>query len=156
VATLGRLGESSPRARTLARVHQGVAARSAAIDASAWAYALEAPAAPRDPAAFAALRTRQDEIVKGGDPPTRVALSEALFDAATEPEAAPRYARLLALDAKNVARGAIDAGASGFAAHAALAVAQRCLGELDEARAEAVAAVAALAGKVPERPRDET
>jgi len=156
VGALGRLGESSPRARTLARVHQGVSAKSAAIDAAAWGYALEAPSAPRDPAAFAALRTRQDEIVRSGDAATRVALSEALFEAATEPDADPRYARLLALDARNVAKAAQEAGASGWPVNAALAVASRWLGELEEARGFAVAAVTALAGKVPERPREET
>jgi len=155
VAALGRLGDSSPRARTLARVHQGVAAKSAAVDATAWSYALEVPAKPRDPAAFAKLRARQDEIVKGGDPASRVALSEALFESATEPDADPRFARLLALDARNVAQSALDAGAGGYAAHAALAVAQRWLGELDEARISAVAAIGALAGKVPERPRED-
>jgi hypothetical protein len=156
VAALGRLGESSPRARTLARVHQGVSAKSAAIDAAAWGYALAAPAAPRDPKAFADLRARADEIVRSGDAATRVALSEALFEAATEPDADPRYARLLALDAKNVAKAAQEAGASGWPVNAALAVASRWLGELEEARGFAVAAVAALGGKVPERPREET
>ena len=75
VAALDRLGEQTPRARTLAVVQRGLSTRSQAVDVEAWKKALAAP--PRaNSSVDSPLLARQDQILKFGDAQEQVELAE--------------------------------------------------------------------------------
>ncbi|TAH34429.1 MAG: hypothetical protein EYC70_15930 [Planctomycetota bacterium] len=158
IAALERIGASSPRARTLAVVHQGLDARSSALDVEDWSESLagaEAAAASD----WYALESRLDSeaaraAASPGDAQARLELAEASLALAVDPKTAlqlaadrrtaTRYARLMFEDAQRAALEAERLGATGWRVQAALALAAHYLGDFEQARARAEAAVAEL------------
>ncbi len=144
VAALSRLGEASPRARTLAVVYQGLSSHGGALDAAAWSQALAAAgdAAPAvDRAAFDGRLADQDRLLGSSDPQCRVELAEAFLDAALRPESDPKSARLFLMDAQKTALDAEQIGAKGWRVNATLALAASRLGDDETARTRAEVAV---------------
>lgn len=140
VAALDRLGEQTPRARTLAVVQRGLASRSQWIDVEAWKQALAAPP-PAAASAESPLLARQDEILKGSDPKAHLELAEAFLAAALDPDQERHYARLLLMDAQAAAQSAEKLGADAPRVQALLAVVAFRQESLDEARAHAAQAL---------------
>jgi tetratricopeptide (TPR) repeat protein len=158
VKALERLGETSPRARTLAVVHNGLAGRSAKLDVDGWAKALEGGASyvPADrvsleakvEAAGEASRTRPD------DAESRVARAEALLGLAVDPESGSSFApnrrvaaqqkTLMLEDALRAALEAERLGATGWRVQSVIAIASWYLGKTREAQTRAEAAVGSL------------
>lgn len=144
IAALDRIGETSPRARTLAVVHRDLGGRSSEIDVDAWAKTLatdEATAAARDAYDRNASLARQNEVFASGTADDRVALAEAFLARALEQESDRKLARAFLEDAKRTALEAESLGATGWRVSAAVAVADWHLGDADAARARAEQAV---------------
>jgi hypothetical protein len=158
LARLQQIGETSPRARTLAIVHRGLAERSAAVDAETWTEAMQGGSsyAPPD---WASLESRLEAQAtaadrKPADAATKLALAEASLELAADPKtsqilgADPRtgskYARLMFEDAQRIAREAEQLGATGWRPHAVLAIAAYYLGDKETAYRRAEAAVPAI------------
>lgn len=160
IAALARIGETSPRARSMATTHRGLSGRSTTVNADAFVKAYEAGAgASYSPApaaaAVAAKIEKQDEALSSGDANARVELAEALLARAVErlgylaptgaaddsalPKVDEKEARLLLLDANRIALEAEKLGATGWRVNAAISVSAYYLGqdELAHARAEA-------------------
>lgn len=148
VAALVRLGETSPRARTLANVHRSLNAGGGAIDLEAWNRALaQHQPQPREEsyAVFARLEsTSQAARAQPADPRLRLSQAEAFLELALEGAAQPKFARLMVEDARDAAAEAERLGEVGWRVHAALAVAAAELGEMDEARRRAELAMTDL------------
>ena len=147
VGALNRIGESSPRARMLAVVHQGLAQHSEVIDAGAWLEALEAAPAPSAPdrEILEARITGQAEIFQSGDAGKLIELAEAfLFLALERRDAEPDYAGYLFQDARRTALEARRQGATGWRVHAAVALADYHRGQKEAAHALAEAAVTGM------------
>lgn len=148
VAALVRLGETSPRARTLAAVHRSLSANGGAIDVDAWNRALEQGGPPpreESYAVFARLEaTSQAARAEPADPQLRLSQAESFLELALEGGAQEKFARLMVEDARDAATEAERLGAVGWRVHAALAVAAAELGDMDEARRRAQAAMADL------------
>jgi tetratricopeptide (TPR) repeat protein len=159
IGALSRIGESSPKARTLATVHRGLGARSTTVDVDGWAKALEggatySPAAesaapapeakPADPNAMLALAedylSRAVGHVQPGEPiPSRVLNSKA----------DQRLVRSLFEDARRTALEAEKAGAKGWRTDAVVAVASYYLSDDDTAHARAETAVSGMPSEAP-------
>ena len=160
VGALGRLGERSPRARTLAVVQQGLGNRSSKVDVDGWKKALEgaptyAPAPDRvDIEASIDGRTKV-ALAKPADGAARLELAESYLALALDPKTAQglggnrktarQYSTLMFEDARNAALEAEKLGAKGWRADAVLAVTAKYLGDLAEAERRAEAAVGAMA-----------
>ncbi|MBI4882034.1 MAG: hypothetical protein HY812_20595, partial [Planctomycetes bacterium] len=152
VAALERLGGGSPRARTLAAVHRGLAGSASVVDAESWAEALAgeySPAPVPDAELLEARIAHLDEVLDGQDSAARLELSEAFLARALDPETAEKPARLLLMDARSTALGAEELGAKGWRTNAVLALAAWYLGDRNEAFARAEAAVADLPSGAP-------
>ncbi len=156
VAALRRLGESSPRARTLAVVQQGLATRSSVLDVEAWSAALgsavaQAGSAPEsspsllDAATIQSRLENQSATLAAKDPIAHLELAEAFLASAlaSEQEQDPEVEKLLFLDAQNTASAAEQLGATGWRVNGDHALAAYYLGDLERAHARAVAAVTA-------------
>jgi len=149
LAALDALGAESPRARTVAVVHRGLAGASRSVQAEAWLQGLEAeaPAAAdvhADPARQVALMEQQDATLASNDAEAHLELAEAFLAAAwAQPAAEAEYGRLLYMDARRTVERAVALGAYGWRVDSDLAVAAYYLGDLPEAHARAVAAVTA-------------
>ncbi len=152
VAALERLGGGSPRARTLAAVHRGLATSSSVVDAESWAEALAgeySPAPVQDAELLEARIAHLDEVLAGQDATARLELSEAFLARALDPETGAKTARLLLMDAQSTARGAEELGAKGWRTNAVLALSAWYLGDRKEAFTRAEAAVADLPSGAP-------
>ena len=129
VAALDRVGERSPRARTLAVVHRGLAGGSKTVDTKGWKEALaKGEAAPDNadtPAAAAPLLEQ----------------AEGLLKQALRPTATQRDVTAMFTDARNLALKAETTGAKGRRVNSAIAVAAYYLDDLKEAHARAEASV---------------
>ncbi len=147
VAALTRLGENSPRARTLAVVHTGLARRSTHVDVEGWAKALDGSNAYTAASEAGDAGTRLDAVshaavAKPEDAQARIEQAEAALAYALDPEtqrslaADPktrhRYEQLLYEDARRAALRAKALGATGWRVDAVLAVAAYYLGEIEE------------------------
>lgn len=147
VAGLTRLGQSSPRAATLAVVHQGLD-RASNVDVDGWLSALEYRGSvrddDRDPGALTATLERQGEVLHSDDALAHVHLAEAFLAQAYElfgdDEASYRY---LLMDARETASEALTLGERGWRTQAVLGVANHYLGETAAAAQHAEAAMAA-------------
>ena len=158
IAALVRLGETFPRARTLAAVHQGLAARSGMIDIDAWSKALGslAPPAPKEPGTAShqyQLESRLESRAhsyesRPADATARLEFAEACLALAVEPQTEKRYSKLLFEDAKSNALEAEKLGASGWRVNAAFALAAYNLGDRDSAYARAESAVSGMPSDV--------
>ncbi|MFO0981356.1 MAG: hypothetical protein U1E76_06305 [Planctomycetota bacterium] len=145
VGALQRIGQSSPRARMLAVVHQGLASRSQAVDVERWSQALhEAPAIAEDATVIAARIENQAKVIESNDPAQHIELAEAFLARALEPDTEPQFARLLYLDAESRALDAERLGAYGWRVNAAIAEADFHLGKLEAAHARAERAAGLL------------
>lgn len=158
VGALARLGESSPRARTLALVYCGLAADAGALDVAAWAQSLDgAPAAAYR--AWSQLESELDaaERTAAGRPAdaaSQLQLAEAALALAVDPataqnlgrdrKSASQYSRLQFEDARHAAVAAAAAGATGWRVEAVLALCDYYLGDVAAAYRRAVAAAGAL------------
>jgi len=132
-----RLGARSPRARTLAALHSGLALESEHIDAPPPGLAQ----AEYEASSSSSLEARERVAhARPEDPGALLELAEALVVRALE-STDPRYARLLLEDARATARAAEERGAGGARLDAVGALLAAGLGDLETARARAVAAV---------------
>lgn len=150
VGALERLGAESPRARTLAVVHQGLAAAPSTIDVAAWTKPFDAAAAAVRASRFAQRLADQDTILKGGDATAHLELGEAFLDLALQSDD-DAFARLAVEDARRTVARAAELGAHGYRVEAAQAVVARWLGDEVEARKRAEAALIAGAPDDPNR-----
>jgi hypothetical protein len=158
ITALDRLGETWPRARTLAAVHRGLEQASGSVDVTAWAEELggePAPDTPADRQALASALEARDAASRerSYDPAARLELAEAYLslaaDAAARNTAARdrverEHAKLLLEDAHRAALRAEALGASGWRVDAAVAQAAYELGDVDQAYKRAERAVAAM------------
>lgn len=160
VTALGRLGETSPRARTLAVVHRGLNARDATVDVDRWAKAFDQAAgggATYAPAPDRSELEKQMDVktaaarAKPADANVQLELAEATLAHAADPATraslaadlrnGPRFARLMFEDARRTALEAEKLGATGWRVNTVLALAAHELGDEQEAYARAESAV---------------
>jgi hypothetical protein len=147
IGALQRIGEDSPKARTLAVVHRGLSSAEGSVDVQHWSEALAAA----DPAAGLIdayeLDTRlqeQNNILRTADAAQHVALAEAFLDRAFNSTVDPEFAQLLYMDAQNTARKAEELGATGWRVAAVHALAAYYLKDSELAHRQAEVAVDAL------------
>src|SRR5689334_4279131 len=146
VAALVRLGETSPRAKTLAAVFQALNQRSETLDSEGWSKALET----------AGVRSKESELpqlekqlthqeytaaARPDDPTARLEFAESVLEHALRARTDKRFARLELEDASRSALEAEKLGASGWRVDAAIALAAANLGRTEEAYARAEKAV---------------
>lgn len=168
VGTLSRIGETSPRARTLATVHQGLSSRSSAVDVDSWSKALEggasyAPATPavtdkppsengapggearpRDGASLLALSEDYLSRAVGAVQP-----GEPIPDRLVNSKINEKLTRSLFQDARRTAIEAETLGAKGWRTDAVIAVAAYYLSDDDEAHKRAETAVSGMPAEAP-------
>ncbi|MBI5364177.1 MAG: HEAT repeat domain-containing protein [Planctomycetes bacterium] len=153
VAALVRLAETSPRARTLAAVYQGLTARSGAVDVDAWSRALQEhpPGRPIVERSVVDARLCDYEAAarRADDPAALLARAEAFFQLAEDQKSEPRYVRHALEDARRVAREAEAAGAKGWKLGALLALTAAGLGDRAEALKRALETAPALPPDAP-------
>lgn len=151
LAALVRIGEKSPRARTLAVVHQGLATKSDVIDVDGWTKALEqAGRGPADVDA-AALDARVEYQVKAAranreSADAQLALAEAALDQVRTLRASRKNVQLAIEDARLAALEAERLGAKGARVNTVLSLTAYYLGDLEEARRRAERAVEGFQG----------
>ncbi len=160
IGALARIGESSPKARTLAVVHRGLASRSRDVDIDGWSSALQAGGASYAPATERTLlesrvdHRAEEAATRAGDAEARLALAEASLALAVDPKTAQilasdrktasDYSRLMFEDARRAALEAERLGASGWRVDAAIALADYYLGNVEQAYARATTAAVAI------------
>jgi hypothetical protein len=159
VQALERIGEASPRARTLAVVHQGLAHRSNVVDVEGWAKELAAQYRPASESDLLTMLERVDakteqSKAKPTDAAARLELAESLLaqavdpqttrSLAADPKTAPKFLQLMLEDARRAALEAEKLGATGWRVNAAVALAERYLGNEEAADARAEAAVTGM------------
>jgi hypothetical protein len=162
IAALERMGagegRDAERARTLAVVHRGLAARSDALDVAGWRRAVDAagagPARPEWSALAAQVEYRaQAAAADPEDAAAHLALAESYLALAVDPRTAvslardrfgSTLARLRFEDVRRAATRAVELGATGWRVDAALALAAYYLGDGERAYARAEAAALAL------------
>lgn len=140
VGALEKIGETVPRARTLALVNRGLGALPSAVDAAVWDRALDAAAGGAGASYAAAVpgaAENQAQVLVSDDTDARIALAESLLASALAPDASRKTARLLLLDAERTAKEAETLGASGPRVDAILALTAHQLGRHSEALARA-------------------
>jgi hypothetical protein len=160
ISALGRMGEASPRARTLSVVHQGLAVRSDKVDAEKWAAELgasessvirasgkglsplarEATEASKKSATDARVANRK-KTLESDDPSALLDTAEACLAAAIEAGVESDASKALLGDAREAAAKAEKLGSYGWRTNAAAAVAAYYLGATEEAYARAEAAM---------------
>ncbi|HEX6813140.1 MAG TPA: hypothetical protein VF384_16070 [Planctomycetota bacterium] len=164
VEALGRFGDTSVRARTLATAHRGIAQPSTAIDTGRWQEAMAgqsyaAAAAKLDLAAEATARD-QALAARPADIGARLDVAEASLLQALETKAgtgpgstrqAVRVRQLLLADAEREAQAATAQGATGWRIEALRAVTSFHLGKTAEAYELAITAAPKLPPDAPGR-----
>ena len=153
IGALVRMGEKSPRAKTLAAVFQGLGQRSSALDSESWSKALEKADARAQETALPVLETRlgQQEYkaaARPEDAEARLEFAETVLEHALRGTNDRRFARLEFEDARRSALEAEKLGAKGWRVDAALALAAARLDDLDTAHARAESAVKNLPADV--------
>ncbi|TAJ21334.1 MAG: hypothetical protein EPO68_04835 [Planctomycetota bacterium] len=151
VEVLAKLGETSPRARTLATVHRGLDRKSTALDTQAWASAIASqyrPAYDRDALVARVEHAQPNAEGKAATAHERLAFAEQLLALAADPQTPRKYAALLADDAARAggeaaALGASE-GASGWRLAGVEALCAWHKGDLATARAKSALAVQGL------------
>lgn len=149
IAALVRLGESFPRARTLAAVYQGLASHSSAVDVESWSRALKDASAALPAIDSYTVESRLSGQARASesrpdDATLRLQLAEAFLTAAVDPKAGRKYARLRFEDGRRAALEAEKLGASDWRVSSAIAIAAYNLGDRDTAYARAESAVGGL------------
>jgi tetratricopeptide (TPR) repeat protein len=153
VAALVRLGETSPRAKTLAAVFQALNQRSGTLDSEGWSKALETAGARAKESGLPQLEqqlTHQEysAAARPDDPTARLEFAESVLEHALRARGSRRFARLELEDASRSALEAEKLGASGWRVDAAIALAAANLGQTEEAYARAEKAVKNLPSDV--------
>ena len=153
MAALVRIGEVSPRAKTLAAVFQGLNQRSGTLDSEGWSKALESAGARAKESELPQLEqqlTHQEysAAARPDDPAARLEFAEGVLEHALRGRAEKRFARLELEDASRSALEAEKLGASGWRVDAAIALAAANLGQTDAAYARAEKAVKNLPADV--------
>jgi hypothetical protein len=147
VAALVRLAAESPRAQTLAAVHQGLSSRSVAIDLESWAKALAAAEAPvPDPAIDEYRLSNQAAAAAAEYPSAKLELAESCLSRSREDGTEEKFRRLLWQDARSLALDAERAGVRGARTDSVVALAAWFLGDVDEAHRRAEVAVKGIVG----------
>jgi tetratricopeptide (TPR) repeat protein len=160
IGALKRLGETSVLARWLAGVHQGLFARSKAVDVEAWTKKTESlgggtygpPRADGDALGFKVEDLARTADERPQDPESRLQLAEATLTLASEagntwagnPRMARRVSEQAYADARRAAEEALALGAKGWRVAAVLALSAYYLGDLDVAYARAAEAMKEL------------
>lgn len=149
VAALVRLGQSFPRAQTLAAVYQGLDGRQGAVNADAWSKALAAagPFSLRSARAAVEYRLDMSSQALGAqpkDPKPRLDYAEAMLELALDPGTEKRLAKAFLQDARDAALQGEALGGTGWAVHSVLAVSEHELGSKEAAMQRAEAALASL------------
>jgi hypothetical protein len=104
LVSLERIGESSPRARSLAAVHRGLSTPSERLDAERWGDELARASEASVPAARAADRAAEAEAAPG-DVAAQLALARELLALALEREDDERFRRVLLDDVARILDG---------------------------------------------------
>lgn len=149
VAALERLGETYPRARTLAAVHKGLQDRSDAVDVASWSTALEGVDVTNLLADRLALEYQMEAKDRGAQSAPRdgaalVEFAEASLALAVDASTQPEFAALLYEDARLAALEAEELGTEDWRIDTILALASYYAGDLDEAGRRAEQAVTVL------------
>jgi hypothetical protein len=151
VDVLARLGETSPRAQTLASVHRGLSTRSATLDGESWAAALashsraEYHAANERERVEGLLENRANSVAaEPASVESCLAFAEQCLSLAADPQTPRKYARLLAEDAALSAAEAERLGASGWRLAGVQALSAWHRGNVAEAQSKAELAVQGL------------
>ena len=153
VAALVRIGEVSPRAKTLAAVFQGLNQRSGTLDSASWSKALESAGARAKETALPALETQLAHqeyaaAAKPDDATARLEFAETVLEHALRATSDKRFARLEFEDAQRSALEAEKLGAKGWRVDAAIALSAAKLGDDEQAWSRAEKAVANLPADV--------
>jgi tetratricopeptide (TPR) repeat protein len=146
LASLERLGQTSPRARTFATAHRGLASASSTLDVAAWSSSLaavgRAEVVPDESVLTSWLESAGAESgARPDNAEARLEFAEASLALARAPGTDPKYARLMLLDGHGAALEAEQLGADGWRVHAAIALGAYDLGDIREAYDRAEAAV---------------
>lgn len=159
VAALGRLGDKSPRARTLTVVQQGLGKRSSKVDVDGWQKAIAtgatySPAPDRTEIEASIDGRTKVALQKPADGSARLELAESYLALALDPKTAQglgtnrktawQYSNLMFEDAQRAALEAEKLGTTGWRTDAVLAITAKYLGNLPEAERRAEAAVGAM------------
>ena len=160
IAALERLGGKFPEAATLAAVHRGLASRSDSVDLDGWSSKLAGAQAPAPQDDRLTLEYRLENKAYAFDPKSNsnpelwVELAEASLALAVDPETAmslasspktgSKYSTLLFEDARDTARRAEEAGASGWRLNAVMALSSYYMGDFEEAFQRAETTVAEM------------
>ena len=159
IRALERIGESSPRAKTLAVVHHGIGRKSKKVSVESWSEALANAKVTVLPLELSEIEIKlenryQAAEVSEKDPATQVDLAEASLALAINPEtvellsADPRtktkYARLMLEDARVAADLAEEMGATGWRVDSVQALVAYYVGDREEAHSRAAAVVVSL------------
>jgi hypothetical protein len=136
---VGRMSQTSPRARTLAALHSGLSLGSRLIEPEAAADLARQYGADSDRGAELDARAAEAEA-RPQEPGALLALAESLL-ARAEESGERRYAQLLIADARSSAEEAGRLGASGPRLEALLALTSDELGRPEDALQHALAAV---------------
>ena len=161
---LDRLAPSSPQARMLASVHQGLSRSRSVLDVEQWTRAL-ADASPKPELDASALAARADYAeaaarAKPDDAEARVTLAESTLLQALTPTAptpvlkgrrGTSFNRLRLLDAQRIAREAEQLGAQGWRLQSVLAITAVNTGAIADGYARAEAAMAAMPPEAEDR-----
>lgn len=146
IAALMRIGDKAPRARTLAKVHQGLSAASTSIDVEAWTRNVKYDAAPQLSGDNFAIESKltdysKDAAKRPDDPEARTGVAESMLEFALNLKTNRKNSMLLFQDALNAAEDARKLGAKGWRVDSVAAVAEWYLGNIVEAREHAESAV---------------
>jgi tetratricopeptide (TPR) repeat protein len=149
IAALERIGETAPRAKTIATVYRGLSRRSDALDVESWSRVLvESPAppapAPDRPYMESRLAQAEQNAARATDPDASLELAEATLAVAVDQNTSQRFARAMFEEAQRAALAAEALGARGWRVDSTIAIAASYLGDAETAHARAEKAVAAL------------
>ena len=131
IQALERLGERSPEALRLGRVHRGLATQPG-LDLEGWQRAIGPDLTPAAPLPRAELAIRHEEAraalsVHESSADARLGAAVAAYDLGVHPEEPARLRRALLEEARAEALAALDLGASGWEVHSILAATSRAL-----------------------------
>ncbi len=149
LAALERLGRTSPRARTFATAHRGLASASSTLKAEEGSRALAATGRAEASGATDTLTSRLESAGEGSgarpdDAAARLEFAEASLALARAPGTDPKYARLMLMDGQAASLEAEQLGAVGWRVDAAVALCSYELGDIREAYERAEAATSSM------------
>lgn len=134
ITTLERIGETSPRAKRLAKVQRGLLQRG---DVAVPEFTLSTSSENRNRLDARATRAGENPT----DPSLRIALAEELVAVARDPQTTNEYREFYFADARSAALTAAEQGADAWRVDAVMALVLEDAGEWREAARRAVSAV---------------